>query len=112
MHSSLSLFYLHVADEEEDSYERDGWETISMDGQIVSIRTSTIDEKYPTVPRLFALRPIVASRMWMALRHLRGVSSIVHLFGLSFRYQHEQGINCVMKDNHATRLSTIKCTTG
>ncbi|KAF8429400.1 hypothetical protein L210DRAFT_989820 [Boletus edulis BED1] len=34
-----------VYDEEEDGYERDGWETISMDGQIAGIRTSTIDEK-------------------------------------------------------------------
>ncbi|KAH0825817.1 hypothetical protein J3R83DRAFT_8823 [Lanmaoa asiatica] len=31
--------------DEEDHVERDGWETISMDGQIIGIRTSTIDEK-------------------------------------------------------------------
>ncbi|KIJ63543.1 hypothetical protein HYDPIDRAFT_92367 [Hydnomerulius pinastri MD-312] len=34
-----------VYDEEDENYEREGWETISMDGQLVGIRTSTIDEK-------------------------------------------------------------------
>ncbi|KAN0081729.1 Armadillo-type fold [Tylopilus felleus] len=34
-----------IYDDEEDHCEREGWETISMDGQIVGIRTSTIDEK-------------------------------------------------------------------
>ncbi|KAF8437708.1 hypothetical protein L210DRAFT_2341724 [Boletus edulis BED1] len=44
MRSFLSLFHLHVVDDEEVGYERDGWETISMDGHIVGIRTSTTDE--------------------------------------------------------------------
>lgn len=32
-------------DDNDGNREREGWETISMDGQIVGIRTSTIDEK-------------------------------------------------------------------
>ncbi|KAI5991786.1 armadillo-type protein [Pisolithus marmoratus] len=34
-----------IYDEDDSNCEREGWETISMDGQIVGIRTSTIDEK-------------------------------------------------------------------
>lgn len=32
-------------DDIDTDHEREGWETISMDGRIVGIRTSTIDEK-------------------------------------------------------------------
>jgi hypothetical protein len=41
------LFTLHCCADEDDEVgeTREGWETISMDGQIVGIRTSTIDEK-------------------------------------------------------------------
>ncbi|KAL4079008.1 armadillo-type protein [Scleroderma citrinum] len=34
-----------IYDEDEPNHDREGWETISMDGQIVGIRTSTIEEK-------------------------------------------------------------------
>ncbi|KAI6101042.1 armadillo-type protein [Pisolithus croceorrhizus] len=34
-----------IYDDDDGNCEREGWETISMDGQIVGIRTSTIDEK-------------------------------------------------------------------
>lgn len=42
---AYALIDSRVIDDEEDHCEREGWETISMDGQIVGIRTSTIDEK-------------------------------------------------------------------
>ena len=32
-------------DEDEDKSEREGWETVTMNGQTVGIRTSAIDEK-------------------------------------------------------------------
>ncbi|KAH7883434.1 ARM repeat-containing protein [Phlebopus sp. FC_14] len=34
-----------VYDADDANFEREGWETISMDGQIVGIRTSTLEEK-------------------------------------------------------------------
>ncbi|KAJ7061031.1 armadillo-type protein [Mycena amicta] len=36
---------ISVYDEEEDKEERDGWETVNMDGQTLGIRTSAIEEK-------------------------------------------------------------------
>ena len=36
---------LHTDDDDDIGETREGWETISMDGQIIGIRTSTIDEK-------------------------------------------------------------------
>lgn len=41
MHSRAHLY----PDDDETNYDREGWETISMDGQVVGIRTSTIEEK-------------------------------------------------------------------
>lgn len=38
-------FKAFPADEDESLEDRDGWETVSMDGQQVGIKTSTIEEK-------------------------------------------------------------------
>lgn len=51
-----------MIDEEEDQHERDGWETISMDGQIVGIRTSTIDEKCQAFDTLVIYCSILGGR--------------------------------------------------
>lgn len=46
IHSGHGTHLPCCTDDEDDVGEtREGWETISMDGQIVGIRTSTIDEK-------------------------------------------------------------------
>lgn len=49
-------------DEEEDHPDRDGWETISMDGHIVGIRTSTIDEKCQAFDTLVIYCSILGGR--------------------------------------------------
>ncbi|KAF7316133.1 hypothetical protein MIND_00131400 [Mycena indigotica] len=36
---------ISVYDDEEDNEERDGWETVNMDGQTLGIRTSALEEK-------------------------------------------------------------------
>ncbi|KAG6333935.1 hypothetical protein ID866_5157 [Astraeus odoratus] len=51
-----------IYDEGEASCEREGWETISMDGQIVGIRTSTIDEKCQAFDTLVIYCSILGSR--------------------------------------------------
>ena len=56
-----SLFRV-VVDDEEEHYERDGWETISMDGQIIGIRTSTIDEKCQAFDTLVIYCSILGGR--------------------------------------------------
>ena len=54
--------FSHVIDDEEDHCERDGWETISMDGQIVGIRTSAIDEKCQAFDTLVIYCSILGGR--------------------------------------------------
>ena len=41
-----------MVDEEKDTYDREGWETTRIDGQIVRIHTSTINEKYQALKTL------------------------------------------------------------
>ena len=43
--SLVALTLTFDSDDDETNYDREGWETISMDGQVVGIRTSTIEEK-------------------------------------------------------------------
>ncbi|KAF9236016.1 armadillo-type protein [Melanogaster broomeanus] len=51
-----------VYDAEDENYDREGWETISMDGQIVGIRTSTIDEKCQAFDTLVIYCSILGGR--------------------------------------------------
>lgn len=59
-HAPITLVSCVV--DEEDHFEREGWETISMDGQIIGIRTSTIDEKCQAFDTLVIYCSILGGR--------------------------------------------------
>lgn len=50
------------ADEDEEEQARDGWETISMDGHLVGIRTSTIDDKCQAFDTLVVYASLLGAR--------------------------------------------------
>ncbi|KAF9218740.1 ARM repeat-containing protein [Gyrodon lividus] len=51
-----------IYDDEDEKHDREGWETISMDGRIVGIRTSTIDEKCQAFDTLVIYCSILGGR--------------------------------------------------
>jgi importin-5 len=51
-----------AAEDDEKAEEREGWETISMDGQLIGIRTSAIEEKCQAFETLVIYTSTLGSR--------------------------------------------------